>query len=1529
MHPSKANSLWALLLALLAISNPATVMASSAISTSNLSMAAGTPSNLNVGVVPSRHQKMEKRFVGSLRNDHQSLRRNLGRGDGDTVHVGRGGKFELVKKQQETGVMAADENTFDAVQLAALIESIVAGDSKAVSSSTSTSATSTVTSTSSASTSTFTNTDTATQALQTSTPESTTLTSTSSQADATEVTTSLAKTTPPSSTITSTSTLQTSSSSTRVSSEEVAESSTQALTSTETTEQWIWQLVKPWELQRSRRREDTHAGVLQRRQVDEQGEGQMAKNSSEVAATSAPNTEWIVAKPSLNIFMESVPSATGALLAANPSSMDVTSVPVLGSAVVGPSPTSYVEPLRASTSLPAMNLWSAMAVTSSSDADFPDQTASASGSQLGVQSEAIVASGTTEAPQGIGLGGMDPLVETVVEKDPVSTQTPAPSSHKDVLHQFRSERLASTTRHTWSSGKPGVLRIAQATGASDQPDNTFTASVLSKVVPTPSVHFSEVSFPPAVTPLSQNSSQYPLGTGSAGFSGAAGSTIKFGATGDLTGLPIQSSATFTYTAPTSSFPLASQKSDTIPIFSLPAPFDASASHARDASPSTRPGTMRYSHHHHGIDTASSMTSLVLSSTSTPQVTVVASSKLQFCVYPYPAYNLMPSSRPNPERSELYVVTSLYGRARANCILNDMVLSSDVPEATGPSSSVNSVEGSLSATSPTSSALPEVTTIFSGITSTQSDVPTPSSTSFVPVVESSATGIVPTAERTTSTIGSSSATSTFVETALTSDTSTGVAASATSSSPLVFTTDNIDPSSAIQSTSSTTEFPSGTSALSEQPSSTPSPFEQPSSSFTTAVSSSNPINSDSLLSSTALLSGSSTSTEIPQPTSSQDTLSSSVESSGSSEATPIAGVSSTQTGTEAISSTMIDASSSSPPFPTSTAAASSTDTAETSTNASNSVLSDDFSSTAPSSSFVPTATTSQNVSAEPTSTVGGSSSMEFSQVASTSSGQSTQTKATDTSTESTDLPSSTAAFSDAPTVTGGSNLTTSQTQTEIPLSVTTTSEMAQPTDTISTNQTVSTTGNATFTSTATSSPVITAPASESSSFEWASSSETSSPTASSSSEEPYIPSQTYLIYASPTSSFSSWTPDQASWPTGSATVTTSSAVIMPSTATIPSNVPTIIVPYNSPAATAGTEKAKSSSDSSSVSSLISILLNANNYPWDFVVSNSDATSQLFINFPLMIANALEIDENNVTTYALQAYSPAAVQGESTSVLTRWIGYIPTTKVTDLSSYIKTPSSPLYRQAGIAGQLAAQIDSSYPLTGSSTSGSTSSGAESTDSKSKSKNHRDIIIGVCVGIGGALWVALVFWIYRRVKRNHDASVHKRLSEHGSFIGNGMAGGYLPEGRHSRTSSLAASEIDARPSSFYADPSENEARNRRQSHATTQRTTWNARPSSHEQGRQERLSTTGFSSWFRSSGSHNSHSNRLSHGEGFGSPPQMTQLQNPFADTAHRSYLDQGPNRGGASTWRRSNTPKPISKNQIGQPTLQANSLEFTDHR
>jgi hypothetical protein len=181
-------------------------------------------------------------------------------------------------------------------------------------------------------------------------------------------------------------------------------------------------------------------------------------------------------------------------------------------------------------------------------------------------------------------------------------------------------------------------------------------------------------------------------------------------------------------------------------------------------------------------------------------------------------------------------------------------------------------------------------------------------------------------------------------------------------------------------------------------------------------------------------------------------------------------------------------------------------------------------------------------------------------------------------------------------------------------------------------------------------------------------------------------------------------------------------------------------------------------------------------------------------------------SQVQTYALQAYSPASYNGESTELLTKWLGYIPAERVNDLAQYIKTPSSPLYSQGGIPGQLALQIDSSYPLVGSTSSGGNDSETSATTASKSDNTRRDTIIGVCVGVGGALWLALAVWIYRRVKRNHDAKIHRRLSERFS-VGDtaGFAGGFSGNSRHSRTSSLAASEVDDRPSSFYANDADN----------------------------------------------------------------------------------------------------------------------------
>ncbi len=267
---------------------------------------------------------------------------------------------------------------------------------------------------------------------------------------------------------------------------------------------------------------------------------------------------------------------------------------------------------------------------------------------------------------------------------------------------------------------------------------------------------------------------------------------------------------------------------------------------------------------------------------------------------------------------------------------------------------------------------------------------------------------------------------------------------------------------------------------------------------------------------------------------------------------------------------------------------------------------------------------------------------------------------------------------------------------------------------------------------------------------------------------------------------------------------------------------------------------------------------------------------------------------------------------------WQGYIPATQVNTLASYIQTPGSPLYRQSGIPGQLAAEIDSSYPL-----AGGTGSTAASTVTK-KSSKRRDIIIGVCVGIGSIIWIALGYWIYRKVRRNHEKNVHRRLSEHmtmyGATANRTDAGGLAV--RHSVASSIAASEIDARPSSFYANPEDNEpsSRDRRLTRGTsgTFRTATSDRVASPE----DHLGAGYGSSWFRSSGSQSQPPVRAESG----SPREMSQHpQNPFADILRRSYHDHAP---ASPNWRRSTqapTRPPVKKGQISGPTLQANSLEF----
>jgi len=333
-------------------------------------------------------------------------------------------------------------------------------------------------------------------------------------------------------------------------------------------------------------------------------------------------------------------------------------------------------------------------------------------------------------------------------------------------------------------------------------------------------------------------------------------------------------------------------------------------------------------------------------------------------------------------------------------------------------------------------------------------------------------------------------------------------------------------------------------------------------------------------------------------------------------------------------------------------------------------------------------------------------------------------------------------------------------------------------------------------------------------------------------------------------------------------------------------------------------------------LIAILLAAAEYPWAFVVNSSDATSQLFNTFPALIGNTLDINTSSVQTYGLMVYQPASWNGDEASLLTQWLAYIPSQYFAILNAYLKTQSSPLYNQTGIQGQLASQINTAYPLAapqGTPTKASASSSTESSSSRT-----RNIVIGVCVSIGGLLWLGLVFWIYKRVKRCNERAVHRRLSEHMSMFSGHQDqnyGGTGDDRRGSLVPSIAASIIDDRPSSFYASPVENDRTMRQQQRESLKENQYSA----HGSGDNETTygpSVFG-SSWFAQP-----------------QPPQMRQArasQNPFEDIVTKSYLTTTGSANGLSVTaqRRSALGKPVQvqKGMISQPTLQNNSLEFME--
>jgi hypothetical protein len=197
--------------------------------------------------------------------------------------------------------------------------------------------------------------------------------------------------------------------------------------------------------------------------------------------------------------------------------------------------------------------------------------------------------------------------------------------------------------------------------------------------------------------------------------------------------------------------------------------------------------------------------------------------------------------------------------------------------------------------------------------------------------------------------------------------------------------------------------------------------------------------------------------------------------------------------------------------------------------------------------------------------------------------------------------------------------------------------------------------------------------------------------------------------------------------------------------------------------------------------ISILLD-NSLPWEWVVDNSDASGQIFYGVPIVVSNALNISLNSIKTVALQAYQTTNSTGGS-EILTVYLGQLPTTHVDALSAMLQTPTSPIYDQPGLPGQLAQTFVPSFSVksfasekSASSSNSGASSGSlddgSSDDSGSGSgglAKSTKIIIAVVV-TGGVILIAIAGYFAWRATRTGAVKLSSpRVSAQRDFGGSG----------------------------------------------------------------------------------------------------------------------------------------------------------------
>lgn len=163
-------------------------------------------------------------------------------------------------------------------------------------------------------------------------------------------------------------------------------------------------------------------------------------------------------------------------------------------------------------------------------------------------------------------------------------------------------------------------------------------------------------------------------------------------------------------------------------------------------------------------------------------------------------------------------------------------------------------------------------------------------------------------------------------------------------------------------------------------------------------------------------------------------------------------------------------------------------------------------------------------------------------------------------------------------------------------------------------------------------------------------------------------------------------------------------------------------------------------------------------------------------------------------ALEAFIPKDWNQDPKSLLTLVEMYIPNDWVDELAAQLKAPNSQFYAGQGnqVETALVAEVDPSYPLTSGSggavsgsSAGSPLSGlVGSAETSTKDDARERAIIGVCAAIGGALALALGWWLYKYCQRSREMK-HRRLSDGQLAYGPGygaVAAGPVPPAMQER---------------------------------------------------------------------------------------------------------------------------------------------------